>query len=55
MSYEQGFRDGERYAFSDKRGGSEGANVLLTAGFSELLAEYWRGFRDGYSPRSAWW
>jgi hypothetical protein len=55
MTYERGFSDGERQAFTDRRSKSrDGEHSILSAGFSTALAEYWRGFRDGYFPRGAW-
>jgi hypothetical protein len=56
MTYAQGFSDGERAAYADKRGQTrDGQHTLMSAGFSVALAEYWRGYRDAYFPRSVTW
>jgi len=48
MTYEQGFSDGERAAFSDRKTGFQRS-------IPETDGEYWRGFFDGYTPRSSTW
>ena len=48
MNYEQGFSDGEKAAFRDRK-----------VGFVRAMPEpdnpYRRGFVDGYTPRSITW
>ena len=50
MTYEQGFAQGEADARQDRQAG------LQLTQMDEPRGEYQRGYRDGYTPRSAtWW
>jgi hypothetical protein len=50
MTYEQGFAQGERDAFTDRRAG------LALERMPPPTSEGARGYEDGYTPRSAtWW
>ena len=52
-TYAQGFAEGERQAFEDRRGNCRhGQEALQAASNGPVLSEYWRGFKDGYLPRS---
>ena len=48
MTYEQGFSDGERAAWFDRK-------ALIPRPFLSEQGDYRRGFVDGYTPRSATW
>ena len=47
--YEEGFSDGERQAFNDRR------DHIMRAHPRVGDNEYMRGWHDGYSPRSVTW
>lgn len=48
MNYEQGFSDGEKAAFRDRK-------VGFVRAMPETDNDYRRGFVDGYTPRSIAW
>lgn len=48
MNYEQGFSDGEKAAFRDRKNG-------FVRAMPEPDNQYRRGFVDGYTPRSSTW
>ena len=48
MNYEQGFSDGEKAAFRDRK-------VGFVRAMPEADNDYRRGFVDGYTPRSIAW
>lgn len=48
MNYEQGFSDGEKTAFRDRK-------VGFVRAMPEADNPYRRGFVDGYTPRSLTW
>jgi hypothetical protein len=48
MNYEQGFSDGEKAAFRDRK-------VGFVRAMPDADNEYRRGFVDGYRPRSITW
>ena len=48
MNYEQGFSDGEKAAFRDRK-------VGFVRAMPEADNQYRRGFVDGYTPRSITW
>lgn len=48
MTYEQGFSDGERAAWFDRK-------ALIPRAFPSEQGDYRRGFVDGYTPRSSTW
>jgi hypothetical protein len=48
--YERGFDAGERRAFSDRRDGAP-----MRGAPAQITDAYWRGWWDGYTPRSVTW
>lgn len=49
MTYEAGFAAGERAAWIDRRDGT------VTECPPSMHGDFLRGWRDGYTPRSATW